>query len=190
MEPFVVAAILAGLLLVGFLVWRRRRLGEVMGRAKAYNRYHELRSEAFNGGNERSAGFTVRANAIVDELGPMFDPRTSGWDRLTLLEPNLRDFVTGHIDPGGEERNDLEAFAETIIRLEVGKFRGITPPEWLEAARDFASDAATWRATEPPSGKGLDPESAFDEALAVARRLYSFGSRAWDRKRQAAFERW
>lgn len=75
----------------------------------------------------------------------MYDPRVSGWERLRLLGPKLREFACGSIDSKREEPLDLECFAETLLWLEVGSFRGITPPEWLEAAKDFVKQAAGWR---------------------------------------------
>ena len=133
---------------------------------------------------------TVRPASSSTSWARCTTPRVSGWERLRLLEPKLREFVCGNIDSKREEPLDLECFAETLLWLEVGSFRGITPPEWLEAAKDFVTQAAGWRTLPRPTGRAMDAAAAVDEATEVARRLYAFGNLAWDRKRQIATSAW
>lgn len=191
MEIAIAVVVIAGATALIFLAWQRRRLASAMNTIGTYNEYVDLRSQAMAAqGEALPNAFDHKCDLVIAALGPKFDPRRSAWGRLQLLEPNLRDFVTAHIDPAAHPPDDLEAFGESILYLEAGGFRGITPNDWLEAAKHFTANAASWRSLPRPVGRGLDTNAAIDEAVAVARTFFAFGTRAWDRTRQAAFDKW
>lgn len=190
MELLVAAIVVVVIALAAFALWQRRRLGNVKDKAELYNRYMDLRQAVVSKDPSVSTeDFTRRADASVANLGPLFDPRVSAWKRLDLIEPKLRAFVTSGIDAAVEDPADLEIFAEGILFIELGGFRGITPPEWFQAAKDFVGNAAAYRTLPPPAGKGMNDDTAFAEATAVGRRYFgAFGGRSWDRARAMAVD--
>jgi hypothetical protein len=68
-----------------------------------------------------------RVAEIVKLLGPQYEPRSSSWSRLGLLDANHRAYVTQHIDASVEEPLDLEAYADAILLVELWVSHVSTP---------------------------------------------------------------
>lgn len=187
-ELLIVAAVVVAIAAVAYMLWQRSRLADARRKAGVYNRYLDLRLAVVQG--DASVGrpeFERQADEVVAALGAAYNPRLSAWTRLDRIDPALRAFVTSGIDPANEDPMDLDLFAEAILRVDLGGFRGITPPEWFEAAKGFVGDAAQYRTMAPPAGRGVTADAAFEEATSVGKRYFSpFGSKTWDRKNPTA----
>lgn len=110
---------------------------------------------------------------MLRTLGPAFDPTVSGWTRLDLIDPGLREFMTRSIDSAMEDARDLDLYAEQILAIVALDIDAVTPEVLLEVARNFSVAAAFYRARILVQA-GSDPKDAddvaFEEAVTVTRR--------------------